>query len=574
MWEEGCAVVATLSHLFPEQDVSRIWCELEKQLAKLSDLPPLPRDFYNQTRLSIRIGQYAYAATESSDFAIAFAAAFHTQATKSWNPELWSVIRSAITAGADLDTRIRCVELRWLLRDLNPDKDVAAEWSENAGKLAREARRAEIGRALSAEFDDEFAAFFGHRLHWLEKDDDARLQGAVNDFIQAADGECFDIDDVAAALKRHVGIPEQIVDAAIDELAKKKKAEERRNKLQTIRGHYDTELQYRSLGLGVRTMALAAMGNTSAPPAIWGEGDHILWAKDESLIIEASYGVGKTTLAGRLVRGLLYGEELLGYPVRQIPNEQRILYLALDRPEQIVRSMLRQFTHEEFDAIGSRLCVWRGPLPGDAAENDHLLCDLADMHEADILFIDSVKDAALGLSEDRAAAIYQRGRQRLLQSGRQLVELHHLTKGGDAYGSIWLNAGVGSVVRLKGAAGGPTATLTHMKSPAHRLDPIQIVHDRANGGMTAAAPAADDGAEPTPTEDTEAPDLPGWVAGHGAEGVTSKQLVEHQGGDVNSEAARVKAKRTLNALVGDGGPLRRIDGNGRGNPTRWAVVSQ
>ncbi|ORA07809.1 AAA family ATPase [Mycobacterium arosiense] len=320
-------------------------------------------------------------------------------------------------------------------------------------------------------------------------------------------------------------------------------------------------------------MSWAASGNSSAPPAIWGEGNEVLWADGESLIIEASYGVGKTTLAGLLVRGMLYGEGVLGYPVRPLPDGQRILYLALDRPDQIVRSMLRQFTHEQLDEIDNRLCLWEGPLPADAGENEHLFCDLADIHEADVLVVDSVKDAALGLSEDRAAALYQRGRQRLLRSGRNLVELHHLTKGGDAYGSIWLNAGVGSVVRLKGVAGGPTATLTHLKSPARRIDPIQIVHDRANGGMTAVTQVVDESAEPTPTEETAAAGLADWVAEHGEDGVTAKRLVEHQGGDVNSEAALVKAKRTLNALVGDDGPLRRIDGKGRGNPTRW-VVSQ
>ncbi|MBZ4618825.1 AAA family ATPase [Mycobacterium avium] len=574
VWAEGYSVVATLSQLFPGTDVTRTWYELETQLAKLSDLPPLPRDFYNQTRIAVRIGQYAYAATGNSAFAIALAGAFQTKTTKSWNPGLWSVIQSAITAGADLDTRIRCAELRWLLRDLGgPDEDISAKWSEVEAKLAKEARHAEIVRTLAAEFDEDekdFSPFFGRYLNWFDKNDD-RMQGRVEEFIKLADDECLAMDDVVDALKRHVGLPGSIVAAAFDEFNSKKLQEERRQKLLGIKKNYGTEGQFGGLIAGVRRMSWAASGSTSAPPAIWGEGNEVLWADGESLIVEASYGVGKTTLAGLLVRGMLYGEEVLGYPVRPLTDRQRILYLALDRPDQIVRSMLRQFTHEQLDEIDTRLCVWEGPLPADAAENEHLLCDLADIHEVDVIFVDSVKDAALGLSEDRAAAIYQCGRQRLLQSGRQLVELHHLTKGGDAYGSIWLSAGVGSVVRLKGDAGGSKAVLTHLKSPARRIDPIQIVHDRANGDMTVASQASDEGAAPAPIEETAARGLADWVAEHGEHGVTAKQLVEHQGGDASSEAALVRAKRTLNALVGDDGRLRRIDGNGRGNPTRWAV---
>lgn len=491
-----------------------------------------------------------------------------------------AIMRSALDHGIDRGQMITQTEnlldvLSKFFTDSDRIRDMDAEWNRIEKERAEEARKAELLRAIAAESDDEdFAPFFAGRLHWFANKDDPSLLGKVTEFLEGADNECFDLTDVTNALKRHAGIPESTVDAACDEFANKQRQEQRREVLRRIRSHYDSDEPYRGLGASVISMSWAAMGNTSAPPAIWGDGMEVLWAGGESLIIEASYGVGKTTLAGLLVRGKIYGQAVLGYPVRKLPDGQRILYLALDRPDQIVRSMLRQFTHEQLDELGKRLSIWRGPLPGDAGENDHLLTDIADMHEADVLFVDSVKDAALGLSEDRAAAIYQRGRQRLLQSGRQLVELHHLTKGGDAYGSIWLNAGVGSVVRLKGSAGGPTATLTHIKSPARRLDPIAIVHDRPKGEMTAASPVSDESAEPAPaaTEETAARSLTDWVAEHGEGGVTAKQLVEHQGGDVNAEAALVKAKRTLNVLVGDDGLLRRIDGNGRGNPTRWAVA--
>jgi hypothetical protein len=46
------------------------------------------------------------------------------------------------------------------------------------------------------------------------------------------------------------------------------------------------------------------------------------------------------------------------------------------------------------------------------------------------VFIDSLKDAAIGLSEDEVAAAYNRGRQYLLAAGRELCELHHTVKRG------------------------------------------------------------------------------------------------------------------------------------------------
>ncbi|UGU08154.1 AAA family ATPase [Mycobacterium intracellulare subsp. intracellulare] len=558
-----------------------------------SDLAGLD-EFLHQT------AKYVYSTTGSKEFAILLCKKIHAkrqgEVSSSWG--FRDIINSALDHGVDRDLMVTKTQtlaqvLQLAFRD--HCNDVDAQWTRIEEERAKEASNAKILHALEAEYDDEFAEFFYRRLHHFEdRADDDRLVGQLyfpsrpgitNEdlgFLLEADRECFDMDDVASALKKHVGLPVAVVDKAYEKFERGKLDKKRNEKLRNIRSHYESDAHYRSLAgvdgrAAVIPISWAAAGNTSAPPAIWGKGHDVLWAEDESLIFESSYGVGKTTAAGRLVRGLLYGEELLGQPVRQLADNQRILYLALDRPEQIVRSMLRQFTQAEFDALGARLSIWRGPLPFDAAENDHLLTDLADMHEADVIFIDSVKDAALGLSEDRAAAIYQRGRQRLLQSGRQLCELHHLTKGGDAYGSIWLNAGVGSVVRLKGAAGGPTATLTHLKSPARRLDPIQIIHDRPNGGMTAApkqettrfgddAGESDaDMPEPSPAE------LPNWVAEQGPEGITATDAANWLYGS-SGRNDKVRAQRALNALCGDDGPLRYVEGSRGGDvktPARW-----
>lgn len=578
----GGSIVELLDQLFPSAnpwyalDAGQAWYELDTQLAKLADLPQLGRSFYKKPRFAVRLGQYTYAATGNSDFAARLAAAVE-MATKGKKPALWQVIESAIAAGADLDTRIRCGNLRELLRYLNPDKDIDAEWSRGVDKLANEKRRSEIARALAEEFDDEFATFFGRYLHWFDDKDATQLLGTVGSVLTYAGKECFDMGDVADALKRHVGIPEQIVDEARGKWASDKRAEERKEMLREMSANYQKG-QFATFSHGTTSLSFAAQGNSSVPPAIWGSGMKVLWPEGESTIIESGPGVGKTTIAGLLVRGMLFGGEVLGYPVRKLPDGQRILYLAMDRPQQIIRSLLRQFTPKQIEE-SEQLIIRQGPLPADAAENDHLLDDLADYYRADVLILDSVKDAALGLSEDRAAAIYQRGRQRLLQSGRQLVELHHLTKGGDAYGSIWLNAGVGSVVRLKGAPGGPTATLTQQKSPARMIDPIQVVHDRANGEMAAAPKqAADTGGGDAGETAAEAPEstttgLPDWITGQGQEGVTAARAAEWLYGS-DGRNHRERAQRALNALCGDDGPLRYVEGSRGGDvktPARWVA---
>lgn len=447
-------------------------------------------------------------------------------------------------------------------------KNMAQEWDQ----VAIERKHDEIVTALANEYDDEFASFFGRHLHWFDdQTDEKRTRARCVEFIRNADSdECLDIDDVAAALKQHVRLPGVIVDSAREEHAQQVHDEARRELLRNISSRYERH-QFLQFALGATTLRFAARCNDSAPPALWGAGLDVLWSESESLIIEASFGVGKTTLAGKLVLARLFGGNVLGYPVQQLGDGETILYLALDRPQQIIRSMLRQFTSEQIDALDKRLIIHQGPIPADAAEHDRLLVDLADYYEATDIFVDSVKDAALGLSEDRAAAIYQRGRQNLLRSGRQLVELHHLSKGGDAYGSVWLNAGVGSVVRLTGEPGGPTATLKQMKSPAHRVDPIKIVHDRDNGEML-VAPTASSGA-PTPS----VPGLPNWIAQHGPGGVTAAQVSRWLYGN-DSEAAVKRAKRTLLALSADGGPLVYREGgrsgDGRQQPSRWTVRGQ
>lgn len=228
-------------------------------------------------------------------------------------------------------------------------------------------------------------------------------------------------------------------------------------------------------------------------PAVWGEGDNVLWARGESLIIAAGNGAGKTTLAGQLVAARLgVTDTVLGFPVE--PTERRVLYLAMDRPSQIRRSLRRHFRETDRQALDARLIVWKGPPPADLAAVPEMLLRLVQSAGADTLVVDSLKDAAIGLSDDAVGAGWNRARQMVIAAGCEVLELHHNVKrnatGGtpdtisDVYGSTWITAGVGSAILLVGAPGDPVVQFRHVKQPADEVGPFQVLHDHDAGVST------------------------------------------------------------------------------------------
>ena len=58
--------------------------------------------------------------------------------------------------------------------------------------------------------------------------------------------------------------------------------------------------------------------------------------------------------------------------------------------------------------LDERLRIWPGPPPHDLARHPSLLARLCDQAGADTVVIDSLKDAALKLSEDEVGAAYNR----------------------------------------------------------------------------------------------------------------------------------------------------------------------
>ena len=302
-------------------------------------------------------------------------------------------------------------------------------------------------------------------------------------------------------------------------------------------------------------------------PALWGDGQRVLWPKGESLMICGLPGLGKTTLAGMLVGAQLGGiggleAYVLGLPVTQVPG--KILYLAMDRPAQIARSLHRQFFDCHRDVLRDRLVIWKGPPPADIAANPSLLAELAERAGAAVVYLDSLKDAAVGLSDDVVGAGYNRARQILLSRGVELVELHHTVKRSsgtvaDVFGSVWLSSGTGSIIMLTGQPGDPIVGFRHIRQPAQEIGPLTLSHDESTGTISILSST----------------DPVALAKEAGDEGITARALAAVMFDTSKPTKGEIeKARRQLNTLTGEGS-LRCIPGTTGGSTggaaTRWVA---
>ncbi|MFE9481458.1 bifunctional DNA primase/polymerase [Streptomyces spororaveus] len=302
----------------------------------------------------------------------------------------------------------------------------------------------------------------------------------------------------------------------------------------------------------------------ATPPAVWGAGGDVLWAEGEALLIAAPQGVGKTTLAHQLIRARLgLQENVLGFPVT--PGKV-VLLLAMDRPSQTRRAGARIFGRDDPAYLNEHLVVWEGPPPFDLAKRPEILAAMCERAKADTVVIDSIKDAAIGLSDDAVGAGYNRARQKALSEGVQVLENHHVIKRGpngaapntmaDIYGSTWITSGAGSVVLLWGEAGDPLVSFRHLKQPMDEVGPFHLVHDHEAGT----------------TDVQHAADLLDMARRGGVHGVTAAAAAEVMFESKKiSPAQREKARRRLEKLTRSG-HLTRVDSSSPGEPARYYLA--
>lgn len=307
------------------------------------------------------------------------------------------------------------------------------------------------------------------------------------------------------------------------------------------------------------------LDGSDLPAAWWGTDDRILGAHGEALLLAGPQGTGKTTLGQQAALGLAGIEEygnLLGLPIS--PTGGNVLYLAMDRPRQAARSFRRMVGEAWRMELNARLVVWPGPPPFDLAKHPGVLLSMAADAGATAVVVDSLKDAFIGLTDDEAAAGWNRARQTVLAAGIDLLELHHTRKAGQGatetpsvdsiYGSTWITSGCGSVLLLSGAPGDPIVAVHHVKQPAEQVGPMQIIHDHSVGRTTV----------------WEATDLVKLAGAH-PEGVTAMDSARAlYSTESPSLAEKERARRKLDALVRKGELTVLDDGDRAANrPRRW-----
>lgn len=234
--------------------------------------------------------------------------------------------------------------------------------------------------------------------------------------------------------------------------------------------------------------------------SIWGKGQESLWAVGEPLMIYGPTGIGKTTLAGRLLLALIGVDrgKLLGYPIQPIDDATTVLYVAADRPRQAMRSLRRMAPHQAAPTLAQRLRIEHQRQIWASDKDPEMLYRAAVQAGASVVFIDSGKDLAGGpLKDEGPAKALMDAIQICIAHEIDVAMLHHPRKamqeaGGskreldldDVYGSAWLTAGSGSVLLVDGKAGSGMFRLQQLKAPSTFVDEMEVAIDYEAGTLT------------------------------------------------------------------------------------------
>ncbi|MED5802861.1 bifunctional DNA primase/polymerase [Gordonia sp. Z-3] len=429
----------------------------------------------------------------------------------------------------------------------------------------------EAVQRLQEAFHESFA--------WEGRNADGRKRPTANEFLRvatwaAAQAELADPAETMARLDR--GTVTGDLDADVErELAKIRV----RDRAKAV--YAEEKARDRLLVNADRAMdGLAFLTESADETPLWGADDRVMWAPGEGLMICGPQGVGKSTIVQQLMlaRLGLTEPEFCGLPV--IVDERPILYLAMDRPPQIRRSINRMVnaTDENVAATLKRqLVVWKGPPPVNAAEAPEVFAQWVAMHGRDpgLVIVDSLKDLASGLGEDAVGAGINTAMQTILANGTEFIDLHHQRKAtsdnrkpdklADVFGSTWLTSGMGSVVLVWGDAGSPKVELSHLKQPASPVGPLIVNHAHGQGLSSARDPM-----EMVLRLATDA----------GANGITEAATVwgvyEVEPGDDGFDSAKKRIRRRLDKLKNDGllvhTPGVKGGAGGGGRPATWTVV--
>ena len=226
-------------------------------------------------------------------------------------------------------------------------------------------------------------------------------------------------------------------------------------------------------------------------PAVWGRGARVAWPEHEPLVLFGPPGVVTSTLAQHLAlaRAGIGPGELLGMAVAPDPTG-RVLYVAADRPAQVLRSWRRMVSDDDAEALAERIVLWRGPPDFDLRREPEKLAELLGVGT---VVLDSLKDVASRTSEDEGGEGIARALQRLVADEVDVLAIHHNRKAtsenkhpeklDDVYGSRWIGAGAGSVLGLFAEPGATVVELRQLKMPAEQVGPLRVELDKSTGAL-------------------------------------------------------------------------------------------
>lgn len=237
----------------------------------------------------------------------------------------------------------------------------------------------------------------------------------------------------------------------------------------------------------MNVLDFVAAGPDPTETCIWGvpeQGGVMAWAENQGVIVAGPPGTGKSTIALQVILrrvGILEGD-VLGMPV--IPSDDPLVYLALDRADQIRQSIRRMVPPSAArEAVQRLLMIDNLPPTVDLRQVESFIGWLQGMGAKGVV-MDSAKDLGFDLNDSSEGQAFNFLVQATLRAGVQIFVTHHSRKVprgdrkpltlNDLHGSQWVAAGAGSVIMLDGEAGPQPKRLVHVKPLTVPMAPLQL----------------------------------------------------------------------------------------------------
>jgi replicative DNA helicase len=244
----------------------------------------------------------------------------------------------------------------------------------------------------------------------------------------------------------------------------------------------------------MNVLDFVAAGPDPVATCIWGvpkAGGVMAWAENQGVIVAGPPGTGKSTIALQVILrrvGILEGD-VLGMPV--IPSEEPLVYLALDRADQIRQSIRRMVPPSSaIEAVKRLLMIDNLPPSVDLRQVESFIGWLQGVGAKGVV-MDSAKDLGFDLNDSSEGQAFNFLVQATLRAGVQIFVTHHSRKVprgdrkpltlNDLHGSQWVAAGAGSVIMLDGEAGPNPKRLVHVKPLTVPMSPLLLELDHETG---------------------------------------------------------------------------------------------